>query len=475
MRSTSIRTVLVVSCAALALAACREDEGRAVNAVGYGVAPSALAYDLALAPDGSALPASRPAPVGQLVSYDDGYAWAERAYGMDRAFQDAPPDYGFEYEDVQPWVWESEDRWSLYAEPISDGYRYYYYEPGEAHPYFVRDDRYGYGYDDDGRLVTLYTLAGALLPVSYLNDRADVAGRYWTRARELRRASAPDRRARIDNTLWLARQPVIVRSQRTWIEAAEGREDWRAYRTRNEARDLKRFDGERRRREAVVARLSREELRRVEAREAGRDERNWAWSGERRQAEVREDRGGERAPRADRRQEQAQAQARIEGERRGREEVRARQEQRRLELAAVERNGRQETREREDRQPEARAQQDQRRERAAQAERQELQAKAQRGRQMAERERQGRQEAQVREREGRRQQQARAEGERRGREQVEARKAERQQAVKAERAGREPAKPQQQARQEARHAGQAGRDAGGRERGGERERGNRKD
>ena len=52
---------------------------------------------------------------------------------MTDAIGDAPPDYAFDYEGVSPWAWQTSDDYVTYAEPIDDGYRYYYYEPGREH------------------------------------------------------------------------------------------------------------------------------------------------------------------------------------------------------------------------------------------------------------------------------------------------------------------------------------------------------
>src|SRR3546814_13319776 len=40
-------------------------------------------------------------------------------------------------------------------EPIDDGYRTYYYQPGAAEPYFIRDPYYGYGYSG-GTIAVIY-------------------------------------------------------------------------------------------------------------------------------------------------------------------------------------------------------------------------------------------------------------------------------------------------------------------------------
>jgi len=75
--------------------------------------------------------------------------WREVADLAERKLEElyaARPDYEFEYDGIEPWAWETEDDWILYAEPLETGYRYYYYEPGEDYPYFVRDPDYGYDY-----------------------------------------------------------------------------------------------------------------------------------------------------------------------------------------------------------------------------------------------------------------------------------------------------------------------------------------
>lgn len=258
MASPALRTVLAASCAALALAGCGEPQSAAKPATGYGVPVAEFVDDMPLAPAGEALPVGRPAQVSTRVLGEDGYGWAERAYALDRAFYDVPPDYEFSYGGTEPWAWESQDRWTMYAEPIESGYRTYYYEPGTTYPYFVRDDAYGYGYDQRGGLVALYSLAGALLPVSARDQRADLAGRYWTRAHEMRRAADRAQRAPVDQPRWKARAPGLSRSQQPWFQAAERQEDWRKYRDVRRDRDQRRFAGERQRREAEAKRRDRQ-------------------------------------------------------------------------------------------------------------------------------------------------------------------------------------------------------------------------
>jgi hypothetical protein len=445
MPSRPIRSALLVSgaIAALTLSACREDAPPSSAAVGYGLPPAALAYNPTLAPPLDALPPAPPAPIGQPVAYDAGYAWAERAYAMDRAFYEAPPDYGFYYGEVEPWAWETQEDWTLYAEPIADGYRYYYYEPGADHPYFVRDDDYGYGFDDAGRLVTLYTVAGALLPHTYLDDRAETAGRYWRRARELRRAAAHAERQRVAEEMWLSRQPVFERSRASWFQAAQQQDDWRRYRVRHEARDQRRFEPERERRRATIARLERAELRQAEA--VRRDDRD-------RQRAAALARHEDRRAWREARQDRAQAERRV------------RDDARRAEHAQAEARDRAEARaERNERRGRLAQAQAERGRHQAQAERVERQARHQQAAR-AQAERRSHEEARGRERQERRAQMAHAEAER-GRRQAEAHQ--RREAAHQARAAAHERRGQAVAEARgarARDAGQAGRDASARER-----------
>jgi len=268
--------LLLVSTALITLAACRDDAKRP---------PAALAVttpvaDLPLAPEGAALTVGPPAPVGRLTPANYNYAWAERAYAVDRALYAARPDYEFEYDGIEPWAWETEDDWILYAEPLETGYRYYYYEPGEDYPYFVRDPDYGYGYDDGGRLVTVYTIAGLLLSPDYLYDRAPIAGRYWTRGMDLRRAAYRAPHRPIEDAIWREREPVFVRTQEIWTRAADEQPQWREYRRRDGGRDLRRLEPERQRRETIMARYQprdRDDLQwRPERREKDHGRRSFA-------------------------------------------------------------------------------------------------------------------------------------------------------------------------------------------------------
>ena len=191
-------------------------------------APANAAY--AYAPDASALPYAEPARVVPAANSYDGYALAERAYAYDRAAYRQPPSYGFDYGDVEPWAWQTAGDDLMFAEPIDDGYRFYYYEPGEAYPYFVRDPQYGYAYGGNGVLTALFSAAGALLPTNQLYGVAPVAGRYLARGYDLRQTYYNAPRLPVAEPIWTERAPILYRAQQSWIDAAERQPAWRDYR-----------------------------------------------------------------------------------------------------------------------------------------------------------------------------------------------------------------------------------------------------
>ncbi|WP_296594796.1 hypothetical protein [Phenylobacterium sp.] len=222
---------------ALILQAC-DDRGGRVDAP----EPPSLA-DMAAMSD---LPYAEPARVDYREPAQ-GYAWAERAYGLQRAVYDTPPDYGFEYDGAVPLAWETEDDWAMYAEPWDDGYRYYYYEPGVEYPYFVRDADYGYAYDAGGILVAVFDAGGRYLARDDVRRFAPVAGRYWVRGHELRGASA--RRVRVSEQAWRQRAPQFIQTADPWMRAAREDRRWQAWRAHDQERELRRFARETERRE----------------------------------------------------------------------------------------------------------------------------------------------------------------------------------------------------------------------------------
>src|SRR6186713_663866 len=58
------------------------------------------------APRSTALPATRALGYAE-APYDDRYAWIDRADWISDTIGDAPPDYYFDYDGVEPWAWQT--------------------------------------------------------------------------------------------------------------------------------------------------------------------------------------------------------------------------------------------------------------------------------------------------------------------------------------------------------------------------------
>jgi hypothetical protein len=181
------------------------------------------------APPVTELPRARPIEEG-YVPPDEDYAWIDRADMLFDTIGDAPPDYGFDYDGVEPWAWETTDGYELIAEPIDDGYRYYYYEPGDDAPFLVRDPYYSYGYGD-GRLVAVYA-GGRLLGQAEAARQADAAARYWARAQGLRGADQALDRRPVSAFLWAQQRPLVAQARQQWTLARAQDPAWQQWRAR---------------------------------------------------------------------------------------------------------------------------------------------------------------------------------------------------------------------------------------------------
>jgi hypothetical protein len=219
IRSRSFTALLGVSAAAASLAGCKVDN-RPVLAW---VRPDL--YEAAAPPPGPLEPG-----YAQPVAYlppAQAYAYPARAYRVSRAYYDRPPSYAFAYEGEQPWVWQAGDADWMFVEPYDEGYRYYYYEPGEAYPYYIQDADYGYAYDDSGALIALFTAAGALLSASVYDDYHDRAYGYWNRGYALESAYWSSPRYVVDDAIWRERAPILTGRRDRWVQAFSAQPAWR--------------------------------------------------------------------------------------------------------------------------------------------------------------------------------------------------------------------------------------------------------
>jgi hypothetical protein len=225
LKPTPLKSLLLVAASGLALAGCKIDNRPFLARSDQPVGPAALPEPGPIGAEGDV----RLVQVGQAAPAS-AYPYAERAYAMDRAFYDMPPDYAFGYGDEQPWVWEAADDNYMFAEPYGDDYRYYYYEPGYDYPYFVRDADYGYAYGPNGALLALFTAAGALIAASSYDQYYPAAHGYWSRGHDLHQDFGRAPRQAVSPQAWSQRAPVVTRSQQTWLNAPARQPQWRQWR-----------------------------------------------------------------------------------------------------------------------------------------------------------------------------------------------------------------------------------------------------
>jgi hypothetical protein len=249
LRSTAIALTALLG--AVSLAACNKSDDATIGQAGAGPAlPLTVsgAAPSAAAPPVDALPASRNVSIVRIEDPEDQYAYLDQAYYQSDAFEDAPPDYAFDYDGVRPWVWRSANDALEFAEPIGDGYRYYYYQPGAAYPYLVRENGYAYGYDR-GRLAVVYDPSGRPLSADQMAGRRDYAGRYLARADALYQASRSAQRQSVAASNWAAGQARIAAQRAQWSATRSRQDAWRAYDAAHAAQQTAYWRDERERRQ----------------------------------------------------------------------------------------------------------------------------------------------------------------------------------------------------------------------------------
>lgn len=237
-------TIVSVSLLSIALAGCNKS-GQDMSATGANSAapadgglpalPAALpmqtgpASQLNVAPPLSALPTRRYVGLSRPANQREAYAYLDRASDVQDEIGDAPPDYDYQNDDgVSPWVWETNGGDYRYAEPASDGYRYYYYQPGEHYPYLVRTHDYSYAYAG-GALVAIYALSGALLPPDRYDGYRNQASRYFWRGQQLRQAADQREHQGVVAANWAAQRAQFSAAQANWAAARAQQADWQAY------------------------------------------------------------------------------------------------------------------------------------------------------------------------------------------------------------------------------------------------------
>jgi len=250
------RWALLIGLAALPLTACKPaaSPGDASSAPSSALPLAASGAPVTPAPPVADLPPAPPVPVGHLRNRSDYYAFADHAYAVNQAFGDAPPDYQYDYNGAEPWVWRSDNGAMRVAEALpGGGDRYYYYEPGSDYPYLVRDPQYSYGYDN-GELVVIYDSGGRPLPDNEFQARQDYASRFYARGRSLYAGSQQQQHQAVVQSNWMQRRNEYAAEQQRWAQDQRADADWQAYHQAHDQQEQDQWAAERARREneAVV-------------------------------------------------------------------------------------------------------------------------------------------------------------------------------------------------------------------------------
>src|SRR3546814_2729065 len=96
--------------------------------------------------------------------------------------------------------------WS--SDVCSSDLRTYYYQPGAAEPYFIRDPYYGYGYSG-GTIAVIYGPDGRALDRARWAQQRRAASRYYARARHLRGAARHRHHYGVAARQWAVRRDAI--------------------------------------------------------------------------------------------------------------------------------------------------------------------------------------------------------------------------------------------------------------------------
>jgi len=210
-----MRTYLMLGAVALSLAACKLDRSPTAAPQFAAAAP----FDLGLAPGYDALPvAGQPIPVAYAPPPVAQNYWND-AYSLGQAYYDQPPSY-FPYYGATPLVWNQGDAITRIVEAlVGGGQREYYYQPGAAYPFFVRDPRYAYAYDDR-QLVAVYDPYGQPLAETLVMQQAPIASRYLTRAVTLYDVATRTAPRRLTQKVWVVERERLSRDvdKQPWKE-----------------------------------------------------------------------------------------------------------------------------------------------------------------------------------------------------------------------------------------------------------------
>ncbi|WP_066797535.1 hypothetical protein [Sphingomonas soli] len=183
--------------------------------------------------------AKKTAVRGPVAKLSD-YSWIDRADALWEAIGDAPPDYSFPYEGLEPWAWQTADGHQIMVEDAGEqgGIRSYYFAPGAQSPFLVVEPGASFGFTGT-KLAMLYGPDGGVVPRAQWGKRPARGQILFARARLIKRAMERERYG-IDPYLWVEMSGPILSFLGQWDLGHARHSAWRVYRNSAEGKDRRR-------------------------------------------------------------------------------------------------------------------------------------------------------------------------------------------------------------------------------------------
>ncbi|RYY27187.1 MAG: hypothetical protein EOP62_08535, partial [Sphingomonadales bacterium] len=200
------------------------------------------------APQGATKSATRKivsAPVARISDY----SWIDRADALWEAIGDAPPDFTFSYQNLEPWAWQTADGHQIIVEDAGEqgGIRSYYFAPGALNPFLVVEPGASFGFTGT-KVAMVYGPDGGVIAKVKWATRPARGQMLFARAKLLKRALERERRG-IDPYTWNDSSEPILTFLLQWDLGHTRYAGWRTYRgSREGVERRRRLDGERERR-----------------------------------------------------------------------------------------------------------------------------------------------------------------------------------------------------------------------------------
>lgn len=199
-----------------------------------------------------------PRPAYAPIDMADEYAWIDRADALWEAIGNAPPDYAFVFEGVEPWAWETADGHQIVVEDAGQGgIRSYYFAPGENSPFLAVEPGASFGFS--GNVVAVvYGPDGGVVPRGQWETRPERGRLLFARGRLIKRAMIERDRRGVDADAWNDTSGLILTFMGQWESGQQRYPGWRAHRDSAEATDRRqRLERERDRRRGAAGRFDR--------------------------------------------------------------------------------------------------------------------------------------------------------------------------------------------------------------------------